>query len=84
MILLLASLPATTTIVSTVVTTTVSSANPSQARTSPVKTPGAASTSKRVYSSKGKEAINKVRVSSIPIKMRDQTDWTVHVWSDWV
>ena len=71
------SLPAATTIVSTAVTTIVSSANLSQVCASPVKTVSAC---KCIYSSpKGNEAVNKVRVSSIPIKTRDQTDWTVRV-----
>ena len=34
----------------------------------------------RAYASpKGKEAVNAVRASSIPVKTREQTDWSVRV-----
>ena len=44
----------------------------------------ASTSTTRIYSSsKGNEAVNVAKVSSIPVKMRDQTIWTVHIWSDW-
>ena len=70
-----------TIIVSTAVSTVVSIAN--QAHAPLIKPPSLASTSTtRVYSSpKGNEAVNAAKASSIPVKTRDQADWSVRVWS---
>ena len=45
--------------------------------------PVPSTTSTRIYSSsKGNEAVKMAKARSIPVKTRDQTDWTVRVWSE--
>jgi hypothetical protein len=40
--------------------------------------------SKRVYASpKGRSAVQSARAASIPVKTRDQTEWSVRMWKEW-